>query len=313
MNTLCLRRRQRLLPWLALLLVATLVGYRQVSAQFAAAPAVPELVAGSYAGSVLVREPAPLGDLDLLLDITSVNGQLSGQVNPAKTQVFLGGPTFTGSVTTSQGITPTLRIESQIFSGVVSGRTVQRHFILTGEVLDAGNELRGVYTETITGFKPQSMQVKGSFLLMRPNGVTDIITVPTPRGTPPATPTIPGTGGLPTPTPTATATVPPVNGAGPKLYLPLIQRAAVNAAVVVEEKMADNATIPTPTATPTPTAADTLTLPAVETPTPTPLVLDATVVLTTTETLTTTNVLTATDALTTTAGQQQILLPLIIR
>lgn len=307
MNTLSLRRRQRLLPWLALLLLATLVGYRQVSAQFAAAPAAPELVAGSYAGTVLVSEPAPLGDLDLLLDITSVNGQLTGQVNPAKTQVFLGGPTFSGSVTTSPGITPTLRIESQTFSGVVSGRTVQRHFVLTGAVLDAGNELRGVYTETITGFKPQPMQVKGSFLLLRPNGVTDIITVPTPRGTPPATPT-------------ATSTVPPVNGNGPKLYLPLIQRAAVVNAAAVEEKLADDAPTFTPTATPTPTVADTLTLAALETPTitdtlmlttletPTPiaLVLDASTGLTTTEALTATTVLTATEA------QQQIHLPLIM-
>lgn len=304
MNTLSLRRRQRLLPWLALLLLATLVGYRQVSAQFAAAPAAPELVAGSYAGTVLVSEPAPLGDLDLLLDISSVNGQLTGQVNPAKTQVFLGGPTFSGSVTTSPGITPTLRIESQTFSGVVSGRTVQRHFVLTGAVLDAGNELRGVYTETITGFKPQPMQVKGRFLLLRPNGVTDIITVPTPRGTPPATPTTPSTGG--SPTPTATSTVPPVNGNGPKLYLPLIQRAVVVNAAAVEEKRADDAPTLTPTATPTPTVADTLTLTTLETPTPTALVLDASTGLTTTEALTATTVLTATEA------QQQIHLPLIM-
>jgi hypothetical protein len=279
MNALSLRRRQRLLPWLALLLLTALVGYRQVAAQFAAAP---ELVAGSYAGTVLVSEPAPLGNLDLLLDITSVNGQLTGQVNPAKTQVFLGGPTFTGAVTASPGITPTLRIESQTFSSVVSGRTVQRHFVLTGEVLDEGNELRGGYTETITGFKPHPMQVKGTFLLMRPSGVTAIITVPTPRGTPPATPTTPGTGGAPTPTPTAT--VPPGNSNGVKLYLPLVQRAAAANVAASEEDMADDA----------PTLMPTATLTATETPTP--LVLDASTVLTT-----------ATEA------QHQIHLPLIMR
>ncbi|MCX6047962.1 MAG: hypothetical protein NT075_22915 [Chloroflexi bacterium] len=283
MNAFYLRQRRRLLPWLALLLLTVLVGYRQVAAQFGAA--APELVAGSYAGTVLVSEPAPLGDLDLLLDIISVNGQLTGQVNPAKTQVFLGGPTFTGTVMASPGITPTLRIESQTFASVVSGRTVQRHFVLTGEVLAEGNELRGVYTETISGFKPHPMQVKGTFLLMRPNGVTAIITVPTPRGTPPiATPITPGQGGTPMPTPTPT--VPLANSNGSKLYLPLVQRAAAANVAASEENMADDMPTIMPTETPTVT----------ETPTPTPLVLDASTVLTT-----------ATEA------QHQIHLPLIMR
>lgn len=273
---LALRRRQRLLPWLALLLLTALVGYRQVAAQFDAS-AAPELVAGSYAGTVLVSEPAPLGDLDLLLDITSANGQLAGQVNPAKTQVFLGGPKFTGTVTASPGITPTVRIESQTFSGVVSGRTVQRSFVLTGEVLDAGNQLRGVYTETITGFKPHPMQVKGTFLLMRPDGVTAILSVPTPRGTPPATPTTPGTGPGTggSPTPTATSTPPAGASNGVKLYLPLVHRAAAVNAAVSEANMADAAPTLMPTATPLPTVT--------ETPTPTPQALGASTVLTTTE------------------------------
>ncbi|MCE7988380.1 MAG: hypothetical protein DYG89_45050 [Caldilinea sp. CFX5] len=291
MNLLQLQPRHRLLTWLALLLLVALVSYGQVAAQ----PAAPELVAGSYAGTVNVMEPAPLGALDLLLEITNANGALSGQVNAIKTQVFLGGPTFTGSVTASQGVTTTVRIESQTFSGTVSGRTVQRRFVLTGDVLDGGETLRGVYTETIVGFKPQPMLVKGAFLLVRPSGVTEIITVPTPRGsTPVPTPTTPGSGGVPTPT--ATATTPPVNGNGPKLFLPLVQRGASVNAAAVEEAITDSAPTVAPTATPTPTAIE-MSLPtATETPTPTPLVLGASTVLTTT-----------------TEMQQQIHLPLIIQ
>lgn len=294
-TTLSIQRRQRLLPWLALLMLMTLIGYRQVAAQLGATPGV--VVAGSYSGSVLVTEPTQLGNLDLLLDIVNANGQITGQVNPARTQVFLGGPTFTGSVTTGGVVTPTVRLESQTFSGEIFGRTVQRHFVLTGAVLDNGDTLRGDYTETIIGFKPHPMLVKGTFLLLRPPGVTEIVTVPTPQGgTPIPTPTRPGSGGAVTPTPTATATVPPVNGNGPKLFLPLVQRGSTVNAAAVEETITDSAPTVTPTETPTLTPTETL-LPAVtETPTPTPLVLGASPVLTA-----------ATEM------QQQIHLPLIMQ
>lgn len=186
-----------------------------------------ELVAGSYEGSVTVSEPAPLGDLALLIEITGTNGVLSGQVNAIKTQVFLGSPTLTGQVTTGQDITPTLRIASETFSGNISGRTVQRSFLLTGQVLDNGDTLEGDYTETILGFNPQPLQVKGKFMLVRPEGLTRIITVPAPNGsTPTATPTLPGSGGGPTATPTATPTPPgnPGNGLNNRIYLPVINR-----------------------------------------------------------------------------------------
>jgi hypothetical protein len=216
------------LTWLALLLLVTLVGYQVVAAQPGAAPnatgpsGLP--VAGSYSGTVLVSEPAPLGSLDLLLEITSANGALSGQVNAIKTQVFLGGPTFTGTVTANEGVTPTLRIESQTFSGLVSGRTVQRHFVLTGEVLDGGDTLQGEYTETIVGFKPKPMLVKGTFLLVRPSGVTTIITVPAPDGSTPTDTPTPDPDGPPTPTPTATPTIPPGGSVNSKVFLPLVNR-----------------------------------------------------------------------------------------
>lgn len=293
MNILQSQPRHRLLAWLTLLLVVALVSYGQVAAQ----PTNRSTVAGSYTGTVTVSKPAPLGALDLLLEIINANGVLSGQVNAIKTQVFLGGPTFTGSVTTSGVVTPTVRIESQTFSGEVAGRTVQRHFVLTGEVLNDGDTLRGVYTETIVGFKPQPMLVEGAFLLVRPSGVTETITVPTPQGNTPIPPPItPGPGGPPTPTPTATSTVPSGNGNGPILFLPLVQRRAAVHAAAVKETRANDAPTLTPT-TPTPAPMETL-LPAVtetETPTPTALVLGASTVLTTTE------------------MQQQIHLPLIMR
>ncbi|MBV7336385.1 hypothetical protein KFU94_50775 [Chloroflexi bacterium TSY] len=50
-------------------------------------------VTGSYLGVVKVNEPVPLGDLDLLFDVVDSIGTLAGQVNSARTQVFLGGPT----------------------------------------------------------------------------------------------------------------------------------------------------------------------------------------------------------------------------
>lgn len=222
MKSLRLRTCQRFLPWLALLLLATLIGYQQVAAQLDTTAAAVLVVAGSYAGTVTVDEPAPLGELDLLLEIVNTNGQFAGKVNPARTQVFLGGPTFTGSVTTNGVVTPTVRIESQTFSGLVSGRTVQRSFVLTGEVLDNGDTLRGTYTETIVGFKPKPMLVKGTFVLVRPPGVTEIITVPTPKG---ATLTPTPTGGpVVTRTPTATPQPGPGSGNGKSVYLPVVMK-----------------------------------------------------------------------------------------
>ncbi|RIK40801.1 MAG: hypothetical protein DCC55_13990, partial [Chloroflexi bacterium] len=183
------------------LLAATLLDGRMVTAGPAAqlaAGAEPLVVTGSYAGSVTVSEPAPLGALDLALSVSDTGGALSGQVNAARTQVFLGGPTFTGSVTASQGITPTFRIDSAVFAGVVSGRSVQRQFTLVGEVLNGANILRGQYTETITGFTPHPLLVTGKFLLVRPNGS---------RALPPDGPN------TPTATATATATTNPVTPA----------------------------------------------------------------------------------------------------
>lgn len=200
------------------LLTLLLILLKPLSLVMAQGQAATPLI-GTYAGSVTVDEPAALGALDLVINVTDNNGALSGQVNGTKTQVFLGGPVFTGSVTSSQGITPTFRIDSELFTGQVSGRPVQRQFTLVGEVLKDTDTLRGQYTETITGFTPKPLLVKGKFLLARPAGSQVLIPIPT------ATPTVPGGPGNPaTPTPTATAQPGPGTSQPHSVYLPLISK-----------------------------------------------------------------------------------------
>ncbi|MBV7335947.1 hypothetical protein KFU94_48465 [Chloroflexi bacterium TSY] len=181
-----------------------------------------DTLGGTYAGVVIVSDPAALGSLDLVLDITSgENNTLSGSVNAARTQVFLGGPTIAGTISASDDITPTVQIESEIFDSVVSGREVQRQFTLTGDILDKGNKLQGEYTETITGFTPKPLHVTGTFLVLRPGGSIAVIENPdtptatptrqsdpaaaTPTHTPTLTPTQPGQTDQPTETPTRPA------------------------------------------------------------------------------------------------------------
>jgi hypothetical protein len=248
---------------LALLLIAngviTPLAQGAISAQEQAAPAAisaNELrVTGSYAGAVIVDEPASLGALDLVFTMTDQGGALSGQVNAAKTQVFLGGPSFTGAINASSGVTPTFHIDSAVFTGVVSGRPVQRQFTLTGEVLDEANTLRGQYTETITGFTPKPLLVKGKFLVVRPNGSEVIIQDPG-TDTPTPTPTHTVTGTPPTSTPTSTATATPDNPGGPNtsaIYLPVImQKAGVVSSAVVAPGPADGVLTVVPTTTPEP-------------------------------------------------------------
>ncbi|MFN8445749.1 MAG: hypothetical protein U0175_33475 [Caldilineaceae bacterium] len=203
---------QRIIPLILLLLLLTPLSLVMAQEQLSEAISV----TGTYSGSVTIDQPAPLGALDLVISITDNGGKLSGQVNAAKTQVFLGGPTFSGTVSNSQGISPTFRIDSQLFTGQVSGRTVQRQFTITGMVADQANTLRGQYTETITGFTPKPLLVKGRFSLVRPSGSRVILPEVTP------TPTVTGVPNTPTRTPTAT---PPGTGdSSHSLYLPIVSK-----------------------------------------------------------------------------------------
>jgi hypothetical protein len=214
------------------------------------------VLTGSYSGNVTVKEPVPLGALELVLNITDTKSALSGQVDAAKTQVFLGGPTFTGIVTASQAITPTFRIDSAVFTGLVSGRQVQRQFTLAGEIWDGGDTLRGQYTETITGFRPKPLLVKGDLLLVRPNGSQVFPPNPDlPTATATATATATSTPRTPTATATATRTSGPGGSTSSSVYMPVIvnKGAAVNSAGAATSQL-DNVPIVEPTATPQPTS-----------------------------------------------------------
>lgn len=249
---------RRVSRWIIFILVGLLlygvIAPLLVAVRASSAAAVEASIAGTYAGAVTITEPAPLGALDLVIDLTADGDTLAGKVNAARTQVFLGGPTVAGQITAGTSVTPTIRIDSESFTGLVSGRTVQRKFTLVGEVTQDRNTLRGDYTETITGFTPQPLLVKGTFFLVRPDGSNRIIAAPdfpTPTPTQTATPTVTGTpptatptatptvtGTPPTATPTATASVTPEPGGSQSssLYLPLVGNgsAAVQSAGMVE-------------------------------------------------------------------------------
>lgn len=168
-------------------------------------------LAGTYSGNVIVSAPAPLGALTLVFGVRNNGGALSGEVDPTQTMVFLGGPSFTGTVSAGAAITPTFRIDSETFTRVVSGRSVQRKFTLTGEVLDNGNALQGTYAETITGFTPAPMVVQGTFHLVRPFNSKVILA--------------PQVGAPPTPTPIVPDpdVVPPGDEDGTSIRLPIIK------------------------------------------------------------------------------------------
>ena len=218
-------------------------------------------IVGTYAGVVIVSEPAALGALDLVFDITSSdNDNIVGNVNAARTQVFLGGPAITGRVTGRDSISPTLHIESTAFASVVSGRDVTRQFTLSGTILDDGNKLQGQYAETITGFTPEPLQIIGTFLVVRPNGSDQIVFNPNiPTVTP--TPTQPSTGNPATATPTPTKVgpnppqvtpTPPTSGTktppdGSTIYMPVVANG-------VESARSADVMVAQPTATPVPTA-----------------------------------------------------------
>jgi hypothetical protein len=218
---------------------------------FATAPDARQPITGTYVGSVTVSEPAPLGALDLVLTVTEQGGVLSGKVNAAKTQVFLGGPTFIGTVSPSQGVTSTFRIDSEVFISEVSGRPVQRKFTLIGEVTENADTLRGQYTETIVGFTHDTLVVKGDFLLVRPTGSQVIVEESGPKTPTPVVTSAPPRPGPPTVTATATATQPgpgnPGSGdASSLIYLPVVMDRAGAGASSVEP-------VATPTMTPAPT------------------------------------------------------------
>jgi len=163
------------------------------------------------------------------LDVSADGTSLTGQVNAARTQVFLGGPSFSGQVSAGQDGTHTVRIESEVFKSIVSRRPIERQFVLTGDVLKDGDRIEGSYTETISGFTPKPMLVTGTFLIVRPNGSAQLIPNngtlnPTPTSTVTPTPATPVATATSTATPIATPTATPTeqSSAEHDIFLPNI-------------------------------------------------------------------------------------------
>ncbi len=207
-----------LLPLMAAAKEATGAASQPLATE-AASLAETTVISGTYAGTVAITEPVALGVLDLVFDISDADGSLSGAVDVTRTLVYSGAPALRGSITgATDGITPTFRIDSEVFGGVVSGREVQRSFTLEGEALEDGDFLRGQYTEVISGFTPNALSVQGLFLVVRPSQPSD-------DGTPEPTVTPTPTG---TPEPGATATATPTNTPEPTythfLYLPIVMK-----------------------------------------------------------------------------------------
>jgi len=134
-----------------------------------------ELVAGTYEGTIGVAEPVALGTLDLVITLeSSSDNQITGTVDGERTQLFRDNPSLSGVITDTGAITPTFRIEAAPFGRVVNGRPVQRTFSLIGEVQQAGNVLAGQYQESVRGFTPEPLIVRGDFLLTRPAAQTPV-------------------------------------------------------------------------------------------------------------------------------------------
>lgn len=147
----------------------------------AADPTAPTNLNGVYVGTVAITSPVQLGVLDIAFTIEDDGNTLNGRVEVTRTLVFSGSPTLAGQMTGAiNGITPTLRLTSETFDGTMAGTVVQRQFSLDAQVLDDGDILQGVYSETIEGLLPDPFTVEGLFIVSRPSGsVPDTPTVPT--------------------------------------------------------------------------------------------------------------------------------------
>jgi hypothetical protein len=123
--------------------------------------------------------PAPpdLGSIDLSLQLTQTGNALSGYVSLDKTLVYSVEHTL-GAGAASIKIGPyvsgvfdgaNLTLQSEKVALVVSGRTVQRQFRLTGtSTASDGGQVSGEYRETLWGYTSVPVTVIGNFTLQRP-------------------------------------------------------------------------------------------------------------------------------------------------
>ncbi|MCL4858349.1 MAG: tandem-95 repeat protein [Caldilineaceae bacterium] len=121
--------------------------------------------------------PPDLGSIDLSLQLTQTGNALSGYVSLDKTLVYSVEHTL-GTGANSIKIGPyvnggfdgtNLTLQSEKVTLVVSGRTVQRQFRLTGtSTASDGGQVSGEYRETLWGYASVPVTVIGSFTLQRP-------------------------------------------------------------------------------------------------------------------------------------------------
>ena len=176
-----------------------------------------------------------LGAIDLALQLTQTDGQVSGFVDLEHTLVFKPEATIMATPvqptplpgTPTPGATPldigprvtgvlngaNLQLESDRVEGVIAGVPIQRQFRLTGVVVwgDHAVTITGEYRETIWGYVPKPLTVIGHFKLTQGlyNAKTLLFNTSTPTAIgPTATPTATRTAtATKTTTPTATATL----------------------------------------------------------------------------------------------------------
>lgn len=121
--------------------------------------------------------PPDLGSIDLSLQLNQTGSALSGYVSLDKTLVYTVEHTLgTGAASVKTGPFvngifdgTNLTLQSEKVTLVVSGRTVQRQFRLTGTstASDAG-QVSGEYRETLWGYTSVPVTVIGNFTLQRP-------------------------------------------------------------------------------------------------------------------------------------------------
>jgi hypothetical protein len=132
-----------------------------------AVPATIPFLDGHFTGTVAITEPVALGAFDLAINLSNAGSTLSGTVDITQTMAFSKATSLKGTITSTSSTTPTFRLTAEPFTESMSGQPVKRSFVLTGEVERDGSALRGQYVETIEGYTPEPLNVRGTFLLVR--------------------------------------------------------------------------------------------------------------------------------------------------
>ena len=135
-----------------------------------------------FTGTVVVNSPASIGNIDLAFHIQTSGISIEPDVSYImlqKTALFpkdgqLDGEDIGPKVASGTLSDTAFNLTTYPFLGTVSGKSVTRQITLDqATVGDDGDSLTGIYTETITGYTPQPMQVIGRFVLVRPSQAKD--------------------------------------------------------------------------------------------------------------------------------------------